>query len=797
MNPKETALSSSNRATIQRIVFSGGGAKGIAYPGAYRALVDTGVFNEVQEMAGSSAGSIAAAMMAVGMLNDMYRDKLLGINFETLLGNRVGNFFLKNRDGNVFFTKNGNPLENEIRQGIIDSINAFIQEVKDTPLSDEVVAIFDKVNQTPPQPFTFRDLLVLTQHYPSRFKRLTVTAVKLSNGELKIFNCFQTPDVEIALACRASCSIPTVLEPVSISIEDQVEQYVDGGLYDNIPTNYFDVDAQNQFVENLRKEQTLLFSFMAGFEPNNSAIFNALYGECWDEFIDEKVLKNIIHEAIVATHLDFVDKRNCKKNEKLDILKVNLEGKLNQWILDSSEDEKKNVTFVANKILLIMADINKKLVLEENLFQWMGEVPLIDAKKERLGEFIIGKLTPQVCKIGKTEEFLANYVLKWGNVKTDFNAIEQKKKGYQKIRRQYPLRTIELRVGPISTLGFAEANKYGRMVDSFSYLNTMDHITNHDLYDSNVFFPGVFYTEIVNNFEKIYRALLLGMSLPLDDDELLKEMALLKADLKGRNDASIHRQLYQVIKHSVDSETFKHKAFALSRAVEFHFNQIGSEKLFEELYLESHAQSSLLAISRVSEEKCLRTSSVKRAIEKRYGMFSLLRHERHNSSNSQIKIIFSALKELDKFSEAYQQKCTHQAAASTFKVLLIQFKKKVDQLEGKAYQHGHVIDEQYVKAYKAAEALHQNLSSVAHQCFVDNTITIHEFKNKGLSYIDNALPELKNHRRGFLVNILRQVMYFFRNLNPFKSHFFDASKTDSADKVSLLAKSISCFIEPT
>lgn len=785
-----SASPSSSRTTIQRLVFSGGGAKGIAYPGAYRALVDSGVFNDVNEVAGSSAGSIAAAMMAVGMLKDMYQQKLLGVNFETLLGDRVGSVFGTNQEGNVFFTKDGNPLENEIRQGIIASIQVFIHEVKDTPLSIDVAAIFDKFKQTPPQPFTFRDLFVLTQHYPNRFKRLTVTAVKLSNGKLKIFNCLQTPDVEIALACRASCSIPMVLEPVSISIGEQVEKYVDGGLYDNIPTNYFDVDAQNQFVENLRKDQTLLFSFMTGFEPSNSAIYNALYGDCWDECVDEKLLKNIIQETIDATHSVFVGKPNRPENEKLEILKANLEKKLNDWILVSSEDEKKNATFVANKILLVMVDVNKKLLLHANLFQWIGEEPLIDVKKELLNDFMISALMPQVCKIGKAEKFLHDYVLKMGNSKTNYDTIEQKKKGYQKIRRQYPLRTIELRVGPISTLGFAEANKYGRMIDSFSYLNTMDHITNHDLHDSNMFFPGVLYTEIVNNFEKIYSALLLGLSLSLKDDELLKEMASLKADLKGRKDASIHRQLYQLIKHSMDSETFKHKAFALSRAVEFHFNRMGSEKLFEEIYIECHAQSSLLAISHVSEEKCYTTSAVKRAIEKRHGMFALLSHQRHKLLNSQMKIIFNMLNKLDKFNDGYHQHCVQQTAASTFNLLLIQFKKKVEQLEGKAYQNGNVIDEQYVKAYSTANALYQSLSSEAKQCFIDNTISIKTFKNRGMSYIDIALPELKNHRSRFLVNLLRHVIYFFRNLNPFKSHFFDASKTDSAYKVELLAKGL-------
>ncbi|WP_155799180.1 patatin-like phospholipase family protein [Rickettsia canadensis] len=39
----------------------------------------------------------------------------------------------------------------------------------------------------------------------------------------------------MALACRASVSIPLVFEPVEIN----GKQYIDGGYLDNIPTKYF------------------------------------------------------------------------------------------------------------------------------------------------------------------------------------------------------------------------------------------------------------------------------------------------------------------------------------------------------------------------------------------------------------------------------------------------------------------------------------------------------------------------------------------------------------------------------
>lgn len=39
---------------------------------------------------------------------------------------------------------------------------------------------------------------------PEKFKDLYITAVNKGTGELEIFNADNTPDIEIALACRAS-----------------------------------------------------------------------------------------------------------------------------------------------------------------------------------------------------------------------------------------------------------------------------------------------------------------------------------------------------------------------------------------------------------------------------------------------------------------------------------------------------------------------------------------------------------------------------------------------------------------
>jgi len=52
---------------LRRLVLGAGGIKGAAYPGAIRALEETGQLAHVREVGGSSVGAIVAAMLAAGM----------------------------------------------------------------------------------------------------------------------------------------------------------------------------------------------------------------------------------------------------------------------------------------------------------------------------------------------------------------------------------------------------------------------------------------------------------------------------------------------------------------------------------------------------------------------------------------------------------------------------------------------------------------------------------------------------------------------------------------------------------
>lgn len=117
---------------------------------------------------------------------------------------------------------------------------------------------------------------------PDTFKDLVVTATSRDTGDLTIFDSRNTPDVEIALACRASASIPIVFEPVTIN----GKQYVDGGYRDNLPLSHFnehnangpkDISDNPEEIQSAKKTgRTLALAFGSGMDDAaNIAIYSA------------------------------------------------------------------------------------------------------------------------------------------------------------------------------------------------------------------------------------------------------------------------------------------------------------------------------------------------------------------------------------------------------------------------------------------------------------------------------------------------------------------------------------------
>lgn len=331
---------------FEYLVFSGGGAKGAIYSGVYSALAESGVVGRVKAVAGSSAGAISAAVVACGIDPAEFEKISKETNLKALLGMQgfsagpvqigkdgiplydlldstirkgVSNF-LKGKNfvelcqaGHDRTSQEQEKLEKK-KQELLNSIEQLKQQDGDnskqiTDINENIQGLdlqkqelnkqFDKIQtiiDSNGKEFSelmekcqsggkilFKDLALLKLVDSEQFKDLLITAVRRDNGTLQIFSAENTPDVEIALACRASASIPIVFQPVTI---DGAE-YVDGGYRDNVPMGYFpENESKVDYAEELdgfenvalakKQGRIMALAFGSGMDAStNIAIYSA------------------------------------------------------------------------------------------------------------------------------------------------------------------------------------------------------------------------------------------------------------------------------------------------------------------------------------------------------------------------------------------------------------------------------------------------------------------------------------------------------------------------------------------
>ncbi|WED42999.1 patatin-like phospholipase family protein [Legionella cardiaca] len=646
---------------IERVVFSGGGAKGVGYGGSYKALEDTGVCKNVRVLAGASAGAIVAAFIAFGMPSAIFSEKLQKTNLKRLLGRRVSG----KAPGVSYVTKDGKFLEVFIRENILATVKDRLKKIENTEETIGNAAEFverrrvinellTKIEGKNPR-ITFKDLATLNYHFPKYFKQLSIPAVRFPDGALQIFNSDLTPEVEIALACRASASIPLILEPVEIEINGIKKRFVDGGLYDNLPTDYFD-SSNEVFTKNKKPEQTLVFAFSEGISEQKNHTFRALYGPRWDEVIADEVLDVIIDDAIKMVQK--ITKADADLNSAED--EVYLMTQAVKSILNKQVKNKDIGIDEAKAIMHAMRQSFELLLLKPQKNQEFWSVykqEKIQRNRVRLlAAFVKEKMKPILYEAGAIEKFKRNVLVEmFGNLKTPYKNTIQKEVGYQKLRSDYALRTVEMRVGYLQTTDFKEATKLARVMDALGYLDTINYITNHELQDPDIFSAEQFYIDIVKNFEQIHHAILLGSGQDPKVDKLTQLMAALRLQLanQGKSEEIISRQLYQLIRDKVEQELDSSEAFSLSRAVEFHNQTLTAELLFKETYEEAFKRSGLFALSNIAGERIFKTSTLHEVLKKE-NMFTLYAKQISHHGTRSDKV-FAALAKLPTFHQAYNK----------------------------------------------------------------------------------------------------------------------------------------------
>lgn len=198
----------------KNLVFEGGGTKGSAYAGCMDVLEQAGLYAQVERVAGTSAGSITACLLACGAMPAGLKESVY------------------NTDFNVFVQDPGGFLG--------DAYRIFFKYGMHS--GDPLVKILKKnIKQySGKADLTFEELVHKSQHDPKTFKQLYVVASDLHQQRAKIFCYEHTPKLPVWKAVRASVSLPFIFEPFNINHE----YFVDGGLSWVYPIDIFDSPIQ-------------------------------------------------------------------------------------------------------------------------------------------------------------------------------------------------------------------------------------------------------------------------------------------------------------------------------------------------------------------------------------------------------------------------------------------------------------------------------------------------------------------------------------------------------------------------
>jgi len=213
---------------IRNLVFEGGGVRGIAYVGAMKALKQAGVLKHVKRFCGTSAGAITAWLMCY------YKNRLSEI--EDI---QRKTDFKKFADDDPGIIRDAYRLINRYGWHKGDNFYDWAQKITKKRFRKNHI--------------TFQELYDETDH------ELLVTGCNMSKGRTVLFSKDHTPDLFVERAVRISMSIPVYFRAIFIrdsnvdvtgtitqnpgidkEIDKKRDVFVDGGVLDNYPVQFFD-----------------------------------------------------------------------------------------------------------------------------------------------------------------------------------------------------------------------------------------------------------------------------------------------------------------------------------------------------------------------------------------------------------------------------------------------------------------------------------------------------------------------------------------------------------------------------
>ncbi len=232
------------RLPYRNLVFSGGGALGIAYLGVLDYFYKMNLMPNIKRVGGTSVGAITACITS---FNSSF-DELMAI-MDTLDYSKI---LEKDSD-----SPDSRGLSDTIKQSlskVFDNVDCVYRLIKEYGwyssnyfyewLKTHIAEEFDATKKGPP--YTFSDFMNPTVHKNGKpFKELYIVGTDVSSTTSSIFSYKTTPLMEVAEAVRISMSIPLLFQSISsttgnTSPYNTPKIFADGGLLYNYPISLFD-----------------------------------------------------------------------------------------------------------------------------------------------------------------------------------------------------------------------------------------------------------------------------------------------------------------------------------------------------------------------------------------------------------------------------------------------------------------------------------------------------------------------------------------------------------------------------
>ncbi|KAL9189689.1 hypothetical protein ACHAXT_009364 [Thalassiosira profunda] len=204
------------------LMLSGGGAQAMYHLGTIKALVESGLYQQIRVVSGTSGGSIAAAMCAIKKPEELIKDICVNtVSSDYMLNGEMGrqkvSWFPSMWQMGAYWMKHRLLMDG---QEFLRCCQFYYGDI------------------------TFEEAFEMTQTHVC----ITVSASRASSGsgvQRLLLNHISTPNVTLASSVAASCAVPGIMAPAKLMIKDsrgklvpfEVDgvEWIDGSVQADLP----------------------------------------------------------------------------------------------------------------------------------------------------------------------------------------------------------------------------------------------------------------------------------------------------------------------------------------------------------------------------------------------------------------------------------------------------------------------------------------------------------------------------------------------------------------------------------